>query len=63
MKNNRLPRRVKRAIAVLQGYCEKHDDCDDCRVSVISSEGEFGWCPLKHYTAVDWLPEVWEERK
>ena len=23
MKNNRLPRRVKRAIAVLQGYCEK----------------------------------------
>lgn len=61
MKNNRLPRRVKHAIAVLQGYCEKHDDCIHCKVGVTTIDGAVR-CPLEWHIPADWTPGNWEER-
>lgn len=58
--SNKLPRRVKRAIAVLQGYCEKHDDCENCKINM---KGNPDRCPLEFYKAVEWTPEIWEEKK
>lgn len=42
--------RLEKAIEYIKGYCNKHVDCDKCKLKVI----ETGFCKLEDKVPCDW---------
>lgn len=42
--------RLQKSIEYIKGYCDKHDNCKDCKL--YDSEAE--WCGIANKAPVDW---------
>lgn len=42
--------RLQKSIEYIKGYCDKHDDCEKCKLH----DSETAWCGIRDKVPADW---------
>ena len=51
--------RLEKAIEYIQGYCNKHDKCENCKLIT----NETGYCQLENKIPCDWNVNIKESNR